>query len=103
MKLEHILFHVSLTDVDSVESFRQIRRSKLQLVDLTGQQVRSFCYPYGNVSRNIRDMVAKADFQLATTTRKARAFASDDPLLLPRRYIRHCNGWIATLRKAAFG
>ncbi|MEN5249961.1 MULTISPECIES: polysaccharide deacetylase family protein [Brucella] len=99
----HTVNHVSLTDVDPAESFRQIKRSKLQLEDLTGQQVRSFCYPYGNVSRNIRDMVAKAGFRLATTTRKARASASDDPLLLPRRNIRHCNGWIATLRKAAFG
>ena len=99
----HTIDHVSLTKVAPLEAYSQIEGSRKQLEDLAEQSVRSFCYPNGDVSRSIRDMAAQAGFTMATTTRRARACSHDDPLLLPRRNVRHCNGWIATLRKSVFG
>lgn len=99
----HTVDHVHLPAIDADEAFRQIRDSRLQLEDMAGKEVRSFAYPYGDVSPLIRDMVEESGLNLAVTTRKGRALASDDPLLLPRRNVRHCDGWIATLKKSIIG
>lgn len=99
----HTVDHVELTEVSPAQALEQIRLSKQHLEQLSAQEVRSFCYPYGGVSNRIRDMVAEAGFELATTTRKARASAMDDPLLLPRRNVRHSNMWLTTLKKVIYG
>ncbi|MGK9086512.1 polysaccharide deacetylase family protein [Brucella intermedia] len=99
----HTVDHVRLPDVQPAEAFRQIRESKAQLEGLIEADVRAFCYPYGAVSRNIRDMVAKAGFKIATTTQRGCASATHDRLLLPRRNVRHCNGWLSTVKKAVWG
>jgi peptidoglycan/xylan/chitin deacetylase (PgdA/CDA1 family) len=99
----HTIDHVYLTRVEPAEAFRQIRDSRRQLEDMAGESVLSFCYPHGDVSRIVRDMAEKSGYTLATTTRRARASQADDPLLLPRRNVRHSDGFIATLRKSAFG
>lgn len=99
----HTIDHVHLPQVEPAEAYRQIRDSRLQLEDMAGEKVESFAYPYGDVSRPIRDLTEKSGFVRAVTTRRARATSMDDPLLLPRRNVRHCDSWIATLRKAVLG
>ncbi|HVW55343.1 MAG TPA: polysaccharide deacetylase family protein [Rhizobiaceae bacterium] len=99
----HTIDHVRLTQVSLSAALDQIEGSRTQLKDMAGTDIVSFCYPYGDVSNDVMDMVRKAGFSLATTTRKGRASSGDDPLLLPRRNIRLGDGWLATLRKTILG
>jgi len=99
----HTVDHVHLTQVGLSEAYDQICDSRKHLENISNQRITSFSYPYGDVSPDIRDVVAKSGFKLAVTLRKAQAGPEDDPLLLPRRNIRHSDGWMAACRKAIFG
>ncbi|WP_245428954.1 polysaccharide deacetylase family protein [Phyllobacterium phragmitis] len=99
----HTVDHVHLTEVGLSEAFDQISNSRKRLEEISNQRVTSFSYPYGDVSPDIRNIVERSGFKLAVTLRKAQASSRHDPLLLPRRNIRHSDGWIAACRKTIFG
>lgn len=44
----------------------------------------AFAYPYGDYTRDCRDMVEEAGFLCAVTTEYGKAWPGNDPLLLPR-------------------
>ncbi len=80
----HTVDHVSLPDVSVQEATQQIVTAKRQLEDICNARVESFCYPYGNVNRQVRDLVERAGYGNATTTRRGRAAPDDDPFMLAR-------------------
>lgn len=80
----HSVDHVALSDLPASTAWRQISDSKAQLEEATGHAVVSFCYPYGALNGNVKQLVVDAGFHNATTTVPGRVHAHTDPFLLPR-------------------
>jgi peptidoglycan/xylan/chitin deacetylase (PgdA/CDA1 family) len=99
----HTLDHVHLTAVTCREAQRQITDARHELEDMLGTAVEAFCYPYGEVSDEVRRIVEEAGYTSATTTRRGRARSRDDMLLLPRKIVRRTDGWLSVLHKCLTG
>lgn len=99
----HTLDHVHLTAVPAAIARQQITDVRHELEDMSGKAVDAFCYPYGDVSGDIRNMVAEAGYTSATTTCRGRVRPQDDVLLLPRRIVRRTEHWLAVLYKCVSG
>lgn len=99
----HTLDHVRLTAMPRSEARQQIRGVRHELEDKLGRKVQAFCYPYGDVSAQVRDLVADAGYATGTTTRRGRFRRKDDLLLLPRRAPQGTDGWLTVLRKCFSG
>lgn len=99
----HTLDHVHLTEVSPDEARRQIADVRHELEDMLGSTVEAFCYPYGDFSGEVRQMVEEAGYTTATTTQRGRATPQHDMLLLPRKIVRRTDGWLNVLRKSVTG
>lgn len=97
----HTLDHVHLTAVPTATARHQIADVRRELEDMLGNVVDAFCYPYGDVSGDVRNMVAEAGYTSATTTCRGRVRPQDDVLLLPRRIVRRTDNWLSVLYKCA--
>lgn len=81
----HTLTHIHLPSTDDAEAEREIRQSRSAVQALTGQDCLSFAYPYGKLADRHVDMVRRAGFTTAVTTKKRiLPWADVDPLRLPR-------------------
>lgn len=80
----HTRTHPVLTEIPAARAREEIAGSKKALEDRFGFAVKHFCYPYGEVSPAVRDMVAEAGFETAVTTAPGIARAGVDPFLIPR-------------------
>jgi len=88
----HTRTHPHLTHL-SPESVRQeIERCRDDLQQLTGAEVVSFCYPYGDLNAQVVQMVRTAGYRVACTVHKGLVRVQDDPLLLPRVPIAYSDG-----------
>lgn len=99
----HTLDHTHLPGLEPEQAARQIEDSRHELEDMLGSTVDAFCYPYGDVSDDVRQMVREAAYASATTTVRGRVRPRHDPLLLPRRIVRRTDGWPNVLRKCLTG
>lgn len=61
----HGLEHVQLPELDDTQLNAEARRSRAILQEVTGQQVRGFCYPWGNVDGRVVDAVRAAHYDYA--------------------------------------
>jgi len=80
----HTLDHAHLAQLPLVAARQQIQQSREVLTQQIGADVQSFCYPYGERSPAVRDLVAEAGYTNATTTERGLARTDDDVFLLPR-------------------
>lgn len=80
----HTLNHPMLTGLPAEQAGYEIRKSKAELEEALDVPVSAFCYPYGDVSASIHDMVASAGYLSATTTERGLVRDDDDVMLLPR-------------------
>lgn len=80
----HTLTHPFLTKIDLKDAQREIEFSKKKLEDRLGVEIRSFCYPYGDYNQTVRDMVEKAGYRYAFTTKHGSFKIGDDPLQVNR-------------------
>ena len=64
----HTLSHPFLTKISPAQAQEEISASRKKLEDLFGRPIRHFCYPYGDWTEPIRDMVASAGYATACTT-----------------------------------
>ncbi len=79
----HTLDHCYLTTVDAAEARRQIVEGKNQLEQLLGHGVSGFCYPGGECTLKIRQMVVDAGFDYARTCATFRRTLPADPFGMP--------------------
>jgi peptidoglycan/xylan/chitin deacetylase (PgdA/CDA1 family) len=84
----HTRTHPRLDELDAASLRDEVRGSKEDLEGVLGRTVAQFCYPYGVHDATITEAVRAAGFAAATTIRRGRARASDDPYLLPRIMVR---------------
>lgn len=87
----HTRHHADLTAITPEQARDEIAGCKQELQDITGHEVRHFCYPYGRYSAEHVQMVQDAGYTTATTTRRGRAQAGDDAFELRRVLIAHSN------------
>lgn len=80
----HTRTHVNLTELTTDEAQDQITGAKNELQQALGCEVNHFCYPYGWFGAIHREMVQRAGYATATTTRRGRVHAGDDPYTLHR-------------------
>jgi len=80
----HTLDHVKLAQVPTESAWKQISDSKSVIESVIGTEVRSFSYPHGSHTREVRDLVERAGYAAACTTVSGLNKASDDRFLLRR-------------------
>ncbi|MBI3480321.1 MAG: polysaccharide deacetylase family protein [Nitrosomonadales bacterium] len=80
----HSRTHPRLTGCTDAELVDEIAGSKSDLEALIGAPVTQFCYPYGDVDARVVAATRQAGYSAATTTRRGRASAVDDPMQLRR-------------------
>ncbi|MGC3989084.1 MAG: polysaccharide deacetylase family protein [Chthoniobacteraceae bacterium] len=80
----HTRTHPHLTKIPREQAREEIRGSCRQLEDRFGVAVKHFCYPYGDWSPAIRDLVAEAGYESACTVVPRVANGDSDRLALPR-------------------
>ncbi|MFM8842775.1 MAG: polysaccharide deacetylase family protein [Actinomycetota bacterium] len=80
----HSISHQDLTRLSDQEAFRQISVSKSELAEISGGEIRHFCYPYGRFNQDHITMVREAGYQTATTVEPGRFRLGDDWLHMPR-------------------
>jgi peptidoglycan/xylan/chitin deacetylase (PgdA/CDA1 family) len=80
----HSRTHPHLTNCADAELQNEIAGSKADLETLTGSVVSQFCYPYGDLDERVSNAAKQAGFDAATTTRRGRARAGDNPMQLRR-------------------
>ena len=79
----HTLDHCPLKTVDAAEARRQIVEGKNQLEQILGYRVSGFCYPWGQYTRKIRQMVVDAGFDYARTIANFHRTLLADPFRMP--------------------
>lgn len=90
----HSVNHPRLTTLPRAQARKEIQESKAILEDRLGVPVPVFCYPYGDLDDDIRQLVAEAGYLGATVTPR-HPLPPTDPLRLPRIGIYHHTGPLA--------
>jgi peptidoglycan/xylan/chitin deacetylase (PgdA/CDA1 family) len=80
----HTRTHPRLEHLTDPEAVSEILTGKEEIEKRTGQEVKTFCYPFGSVGKRTPEMVKAAGFIGACTTRSGLARPEMDPFLLPR-------------------
>jgi peptidoglycan/xylan/chitin deacetylase (PgdA/CDA1 family) len=95
----HTQTHPYLTRISRAEALEEIAASKKQLEDLFGQEVRHFCYPYGDFNAEIAALVAQAGYSTACTTRSGVNTSQTPPHQLLRFTARYPTRSIKSLKE----
>jgi peptidoglycan/xylan/chitin deacetylase (PgdA/CDA1 family) len=99
----HTCSHPDLTALSREAAMEELVNSRTSLSRITGTPVTTFCYPYGRCNSGLAWCAEQAGYQIAVTTRRGRAHAKDDNLLLPRVSVDGRKGLLKFLFKAATG
>jgi peptidoglycan/xylan/chitin deacetylase (PgdA/CDA1 family) len=83
----HTLNHTKLTEIPMAEAWIEINESRQNLLALTGQPVRTFAYPYGVYSDEIKALVRKAGYETAVIISGGGMVWEDDLLEIFRVYV----------------
>jgi peptidoglycan/xylan/chitin deacetylase (PgdA/CDA1 family) len=88
----HTVTHPVLSGLEAVACRHEITDSKCACEALIGAPVPSFAYPYGNFNTQAREEVKAAGFTIACSVQHGPAFATSDPLALPRIHVHDWHG-----------
>lgn len=88
----HGVAHVRLAEATPEEAREELTRSKAELEDLLGEEVRHFCYPYGSHNPAVVEAARAAGYATAVTNVRRAARPGDDLLALPRKVISYGDG-----------
>jgi len=80
----HTRHHVDLCKCDEATAREEIAGCKRDLEQVLGEEVRSFCYPYGEHRPEHAQIVREAGYASATTVVSSRVRTGDDLMRLPR-------------------
>lgn len=83
----HTLSHPYLTRIAPGELWREIAGSRELLEERLGCPIESFAYPYGDHDGRVAQVVARAGFRAACTTKPTRLLLGDDALAMPRLFV----------------
>jgi peptidoglycan/xylan/chitin deacetylase (PgdA/CDA1 family) len=80
----HTRTHARLPDLDLDVARDEIARSRQELEQALGCEVRHFCYPYGRYTPEHAALAREAGYATATTTNRGRVQPGEDPYTLRR-------------------
>lgn len=99
----HTVTHADLPILTDAQAFQELTTSKRTLEQAVGHPVPWFAYPYGAYDSNVVQMVARAGYELAVTTKSGSCQSSAQPLELKRLEVLDTtgvSGFAAMLRGA---
>lgn len=101
----HGLTHIDLTRADDRTLHREVAGSRAALTELTGRDVRGFCYPYGLVDRRVLAAVRTAGYSYACAIDPGPLTGpSAGPFALPRIHVgQNDTAWRLRLKQATGG
>jgi peptidoglycan/xylan/chitin deacetylase (PgdA/CDA1 family) len=99
----HSLTHARLTRLTLRDAREEIFASKKRLEDSFGVAVEHFCYPYGDWSEAVRDLVIEAGYRTACTTQFGVNTPATPPFALHRITVRHPTRTLRTLKRKLLG
>ncbi len=85
----HTVSHPYLDELELPEIAIELAESRRALERHAGREIRSFAYPHGAYSREVRAGVAAAGFRSAAAVKNALSHRADDPLAIARLTIMH--------------
>ena len=88
----HTVTHPSLNVISIAQQIEEISGSKTELENIIGRPVSSFSYPHGEYSVDTKELVQRAGFQCASTTKFKCVMRGADPFQLPRFQVDDWNG-----------
>ncbi|MEA3188613.1 MAG: hypothetical protein QOD99_2443 [Chthoniobacter sp.] len=88
----HTVSHRRLGDADFEAQTQELVTSKTTLETWLGRPVRSLAFPYGNYTAETVAAARSAGFESAVTTEERYLRRADDPLEIPRVFVRDWNG-----------
>jgi len=94
----HTLTHAHLPELGASALADEVTRSRRELEDVLGREVRGFCYPYGDVGPREVAAAAEAGYAHATVVGHA---ANPGPLALPRTFVGQRDGSLRLAAKRA--
>jgi peptidoglycan/xylan/chitin deacetylase (PgdA/CDA1 family) len=99
----HSLTHARLTRLTLRDAREEIFASKKKLEDDFGVAVEHFCYPYGDWSEAVRDLVVEAGYRTACTTEFGVNTPDVPPFVLRRITVRHPTRTLRALQRRLLG
>jgi len=94
--------HVRLGELPPEKAWEEIAGSKKRLEKELGIPMRDFCYPYGSMNQQVRDMVEKAGYRTAVSCIRGAVRPGCDPYILPRKAISYGDNIIGMWWKLHF-
>ena len=85
----HSLTHPRLGQLPLADARREIFDSRKKLEDRFGVAIEHFCYPYGNFSPAVRDLVVEAGYATGCSVEVGLNTAATDRFALKRFLVRH--------------
>lgn len=61
----HTVTHSHLKQLSEEKALQEINQSKIEIEKIIGEEITSFCYPYGETNSTIKQIVIKAGFKCA--------------------------------------
>ncbi len=95
----HTVTHPYLSTLPAAAAASEIMTSRQMLEDLLGEQIVSFCYPYGRYSARIAGLLRENEYIFATVNRGILNRAKPNLLALPRASIYAIDTPSAFIRK----
>jgi len=84
----HTVSHPHLTNISADECYKQLRGSREALENKLGHEVVHLAYPHGDFDERVRSIAAETGYRSACSCVDGLAGLEDDPLVLPRVYIK---------------
>lgn len=97
----HTRTHAKLTDLPDERAREEIIRSKRELEQTIGCEVRHFCYPYGWYRSEHAQMACEASYASATTTQRGRVQLGANAYTLRRIMVARATNPLQFLLKIA--
>lgn len=83
----HSYYHTILTELNLDDVAWEVNSSRAVVHDNLGTYPRAFCYPNGDYSEQIVELVVSGGYEAAFTTRGGRVDAKDNPFTIKRMNI----------------
>ena len=94
----HTMTHCNLSEVPLARARAEIFDSKKILEDLTGREIRHFCYPYGGTNAAVRELVMEAGYETSPTAHPGLNDRETDLFTLLRYLAAHRRPYQTALR-----
>ena len=88
----HTVNHPSLPMLSSEEQYEEIHGSRIQLEQVVGRPVTSFCHPHGDFTRESAELVREAGYERSCVSVPGPVRAGVDPFQIPRRRAENWRG-----------